>query len=403
VAVKAPTYAGKAFQANAANIKIRNCVIMNPVGEGIYIAWQGKDNEITNCFILNTFYAAIENRSSQPGSVVKIRNNTIAFSWFYPTKGGAYGVYVGREGQVVLENNIIAFMQTEGGEAGIGVSNQFGNEDLVMKNNVFFSCSGAFYKYMDSNKQNLVVTDSAGLEELNDGDLAGDYMLAESGGNAEKDPGIRPDKAFATKFANYVGSEPGKLDMDAMNQWRQAMGIPLQAEAGTARQNYGFAYPLKAVIPNLVSTIPGIGARSDVAFEEYKSAAAEEKPASYEDVEITDFKKGGKYEKGNSGRAVSFKAGLGDKQMIYELPNADRNDYICVMLLKPGESTYTRENIYAYILKGSQAAEDWDKLSKKRDSYNAAGGVFVKGLAYDFENKGYPYPVGVIILEVKKP
>ncbi|MBN1409867.1 MAG: right-handed parallel beta-helix repeat-containing protein [Spirochaetales bacterium] len=403
VAMKAPTYPGKAFQARSPNIKIRNCIIMNPVGEGVYISWQGTENEISNCLIINTMYAALECRSSQPGSVVTIKNNTIAFGWFYPTKGGSFGVFVGSQGQLILENNIIAFMQTEGEEAGIGVINGFGNEDLVMKNNLFFACNGAFYKYMDSNKQNLVVYTNDGLDELNDEDFAEDFMLSESGDNREGDPGIKPDTAFATKFANFVGSEPGKLNMDAMNQWRQSMGLPLQADKGSARKNFGFAYPVKAVIPNLISTVDGVGAKADVNFEEYTSAGEAEKPADYEEVEVTDFKKGGKYEKGNDGRAVIFKAGMGDKKTVYELPNAGKNDYLCFMLLKPGEDTYTRENIYGYILKGSEAEDAWNKLFKKRDNYNKKGGVVIKGLAYDFPNRNYPYPVGVVITEVEKP
>jgi hypothetical protein len=402
VAIKAPTYAGKAFQANSPNIKIRNCIIANPVGEGIYITWQGKENEITNCFILNTFYAAIECRSAQPKSEVLIKNNTIAFGWFYPSKGGAMGIFIGTQGTIKIENNIIAFMNTEGGEAGFAVLNGFGNEDTVMKDNLFFSCSGGYYKYMDSNKQNLLVYKQNELDDLNSEDTWEDFMLAESGGNREGDPKISPDKDYIAKFAGFIEAQPGKLDMDAMNQWRQSIGLPMQAKDGTARQNYGFAYPIKAVVPNLVSKLTDVGAKDTVAFETYKSALADEAPAEYEEVDITDFKKGGKLEKGNDGRAVAFKAQMGDMKSTFELSLAPKTDYLCVELAKPGVSLPTRELIYGYILKGSQAQTDWDKLAKKRDNYNSAGGITVKGRAYDFENKGYPYPVGIVITEVKK-
>jgi hypothetical protein len=190
--------------------------------------------------------------------------------------------------------------------------------------------------------------------------------------------------------------------MDSMNEWRQALGLPLQAEAGSARQNFGFAYPIKAVIPNLVSKLPDAGAKDNVKFETYKSAAGEEALSNYEEVEITDFKKAGKYEKGNAGKAVSFKAQMGDVQTVYELENAQRTDYLCVQLVKPGVSLPSREFVYGYILKGSQAQLDWDKLFKKRDDYNKAGGVTIKGKAYDFKNAAYPYPVGIILVEVKK-
>lgn len=402
VSMKAPTYPGKAFEASSPNIKVRNCILINPVGEGMYVTWQGKENEVSNCFIVNTFYAAIECRSAQPESEVLIKNNTIVFGWFYPSKGGAIGVFVGSGGKIKIENNIIAFMNTEGGEAGYAVTNTFGNEDTSMINNVFFSCNGGYYKYMDYNKQSLVVFKQSELDDLNDEDLAEDYMLLESGDNREMDPKISPDKDFAAKFANFIASEPGKLNMDEMNKWRKSVGLPLQADPATARKNFGFAYPLKAVVPNLVSGINGIGAKDNAKFEVYASAPADTGPSEYEEVEITDFKKGGRYEKGNDGRAVSFKAGLGDTKTTYELDNASRNDYICVMLLKPGESVATREFVYGYLLKGSEAQKDWDKLSKKRDNYNSGGGVTIKGMAYDFKNKNYPYPVGIIIYEVSR-
>ncbi len=402
VALKAPTYPGKAFEASSANIKIRNCIIANPVGEGFYVTWQGKENEISNCFILNTFYAAIECRSAQPGSEVSIKNNTIAFGWFYPSKGGAMGIFVGSKGAIKIENNIIAFMVTEGGEAGFGVTNTFGNEDTVMKNNVFFSLPGGYYKYMDSNKQSLVAWKESDLEEMNDESTWEDYMLSEGGGNSASDPLLSPDKGFITMFAGFVESEPGKLDMDEMNQWRQSLGLPLQAKSGSARQNFGFAYPVKAVIPNLVSKLPDAGAKDNVAFETYKSASAEDAPADYEETQVGDFKKGGKREKGNAGAAVAFKAQMGDAQNVFELENAPRTDYLCVQLVKPGESMPSREYVYGYILKGSQAQAEWDKLFKKKDDYNKAGGVTIKGKAFDFKKTTYSYPVGIIIDEVKK-
>jgi hypothetical protein len=92
VALKAPSYPGMLFQTSSANVKIRNCILLNPVGDGIYCTWQGK--EIVNNFIINTFCAAVETRSAQPNSVIHVRNTT------------------------------------------------FGNEDTIMKNKVFFSCLG---------------------------------------------------------------------------------------------------------------------------------------------------------------------------------------------------------------------------------------------------------------------
>ncbi len=394
--LKAPTYLGMAVQTNSKNTKIRNCVILNPAGDGIYCTWQGPENEVTNCFVVNTLYSAIETRSNQPGAVVNIKNNTIVYGWFYPSKGGATGVFAGSQGTTIVDSNVIAFMQTEGGEDGFAVKNSFGNADTVMKNNVFFSLTGGYYKYMDQNKQNLIAWKKSDLDDLNDEDYCEDYMLAESGDNREADPGLVPDKDFAGKFANYIASEPGKLNMDAMNEWRRAMGLPLQAEPGKARENYAFAYPRSGIV-GLASKIKGVGVQLSGPFAEYASQAAAEKPASYEEVAFDSFKKGNANSKGTNGKAVQFRAGLGDKKTTFELAEAPVSDYYCVMLMLPGAtSTSTRDFVYGYILKGSPADKDWIKLEKKKaDTWK--DGVVIKGKVYDFKNQAYPYPVGVIV------
>lgn len=402
LSLKAPSYPGMLIQTNSPNTKIRNNILLNPAGDGIYCTWQGTENEIVNNFIINTFYAAIETRSAQPKSKILIKNNTIAFGWFYPSKGGHIGIFVGRDGEAIIDSNVFAFLQTEAEESGFGVTNTFGNSDTVMKNNVFFSTNGGYYKYMDGNKQSLVVWKPSELEELNDSDFCADFMLAESGDNREADPGIKPDKEFATKFANFIASVPGKLNMDSMNQWRQAMGLPLQAEASSARKNYGFPYPQNAVIPNLVSTIKGVGARHDIVFQSYKSEATSTERLEYEDVDFASFKKGVINAKGNAAKPIQIKAGLGDSKTVYELAEAPRTDYLCYQITKPGAtSSSTMDVIYIYILKGSPAQKSWDTLYKKRTDYFAEGVTF-KGRVYDFKNQSYAYPVGIIIDEIKK-
>ncbi len=338
------SYPGMLVGTNSKNTKIRNCILLNPLGDGVYCTWQGK---------------------------------------------------------TVVDGNVIAFMQTEGDEDGFAVKNTFGNDETVMKNNVFFSLSGGFYKYMDSNKQSLVLWQGGELDDLNEEDTWEDYMLSESGGNREADPGLDPDKTFATIFANFVGSEPGKLNMDLMNEWRRSVGLPLQAEPGTARENYGPPYPLAAVVPNLVSKIPGVGVQVAGPFEIYKSEAAEETALNYEAAEFASFKKGGANSTGIDGKPVEFKANLGDKKLVYEIEAAPREEYICVQLLPPGTTGPTMDAVMGYLQKGSEAQKDWDKLFAKKDKYNK-NGITVRGKAYGFKNQNYNYPVGIVILEVDK-
>ncbi len=245
------SFKGDLFRASSKNIKLRNSILLNPYGRGIYVMWRGKQNEVSNNYILNTFYAAISTRSAQEDSIVDIRNNTILFSWFQPGKGGSYGVYVGSQGQTIVQQNIIGFLQTEGGEAGYAVINGHGNEDTIMKDNIFFQTQGGYYKYMDEDGKNLVIWKKDELDEIEED--SEEYQLTEASDNVDNDPKIIPDKWYFGLFANLIASSPGKLDMNSLNTFRRDLGLSLQAGKGSPRSNWGMPYPLKKVYPNLVS------------------------------------------------------------------------------------------------------------------------------------------------------
>ena len=401
VMLKAPSYPGKAFEASSPDIKILNCVIVNPIGEGIYVAWAGKNNEVANTFVVNSIYAGIETRSTQPGAVVTIKNCTISFCWYYPSRGGGMGVFVGRQGKTVLEKNIIAFCQTEGGEAGYAVSNTFGNEDLVMKDNILFQNQGGYYKYMDADKKNLLVWKPEELKALNaDGEP---FMLSATGGNSDENPGFLPDREYFEKFSSFVASEPGKLNMDMMNEWRRSVGLPLQAEAASKRQNHGIPYPLAAIIPNLVSKLPDRGVQVGGPFVDYQAAPAAAAAKEYAEAAFDLFQKGSPEVKTLNGKPVSFRAGMGAVDLsTFPLKEFGKDKYECFKLNLPGEPETTMKCVRGYFLKGSQAAKDWAKFGKKKAEY-AAEGLIVRGTAYYFGADTYSYPVGIVVDEVKKP
>ncbi|HPJ72185.1 MAG TPA: right-handed parallel beta-helix repeat-containing protein, partial [bacterium] len=310
------SYNGRLISTSSPNTVIKNCVLANPLGEAVYCTWEGEGNLIENCLIVNWFHVGISTRSAQPGSVVAVRRNTVAFGWPYPSKGGAMAVFVGRQGKTVLEDNIFAFCTTEDDDGGIAVKNTFGNDETVMKNNVFFSCNGGFYKYMDDNRQSLLVWKPSGLADLNDEENCEDYMLSASGGNREADPGLQPDPVYAGLFAGFIGSVPGKLNMDALNQWRRSVGLPLQAEAGSARENFGPPYPIAnpAALAALSSKIAGIGFTVDTGFDSYVSAAPAAVPESFAAADFSAFKKGGTYAAGAEGTPVRFQAQMGPRK-----------------------------------------------------------------------------------------
>ena len=392
------SWKGALFKAYSKNITIKNCILINPYGNGIYVKWQGDKNEISNNFIINTFYAAISTRSAQANSKILIKNNNIVFGWFQPGKGGSFGIFIGKNGKAVIENNIFAFMQTEGGEAGYAVANNFGNDFTELKNNIFYQCQGGFYSYMDEDGQNLVVWKKSDMNDLN-GDPES-YMLEDAGGNKVLNPGFKPDKWYFEKFSNFVASEPGKLDMNEMNQIRSILGLPLEAAKGSARKNWGMPYPVDKVVSTLVSPKGGVDVNKK--FEEYKSEATQQVSLNYKKVDFEVFNKD-KKGKAFKGEAVEFKAGIGEENSYnFFLKQAPKSDYICVKFLKPGESNFTRKYVFGYIQKGSAAYKKYLKYSKRKDRYNKAGGIMVKGKAYYIGNPSYLYPVGIIIYDLRR-
>lgn len=394
------SYNGDCFKVRSKNVKLRNSILLNPYGEGIYCTWQGEENEVSNCFILNTFREGISTRSAQDESVILLKNNTIAFCWFQPGKGGGIGVFIGNRGKTVLKDNVIAYIQTEGDGEGNAVSNTFGNDYTEMVGNVFFQCQGGYYKYMDLDKKNLLVWKSEGLADLNDDPEM--YMLWEAEGNTNEDPSLQPEKDYFEKFLNTVASKPGKLNMDLMNEWRRSVGLPLQAEAGTARQNWGMAYPLEAIVPNLVSKLPGKGVQPEGPFAEYASAAAVAEDVEYVEMEFDAFKRDVPAVKSLAGQPVVFKGLLGQTDSSYLLEAAPRSDYVCYKVPKVGENPdATRTFVYGYMLKGSQAHKDWEKYSRRRERYNKDG-LVIRGRAYYVGSDSYSYPVGIIIDEVSR-
>jgi hypothetical protein len=95
------SFSGPLFETNSPNVSIRNCIVLNPFGVGVYCKWQGEENEIVNTFVLNTFYAGISTRSAQSYSVIRIKNCTIGFVWNQTQKGGGTSVFIGSSGMKI--------------------------------------------------------------------------------------------------------------------------------------------------------------------------------------------------------------------------------------------------------------------------------------------------------------
>jgi len=393
------SWEGPGIAVSSPNITLRNLLIINTFGPGLTGHFAGMENLIENCFIVNSFYAAISLVATRPDTQILIRNNTVSFNWFRVNMGGGHGIIVGNQGKITLESNVIAYIQTEDASYGHGVTNLRGNIDLSMKENTFFQCQTSYYRYMDDDNRNLMIYRSSELDDLNANPE--DYMLLSASGNTDRDPVLKPEKNYFSRFSAFVGSQPGKLNMDQMNQLRRMLGINLRAGKSSPRENYGMAYPRTKVIPNLVSRISGIGARTDVHFLNYHSKSEKVVKKSFRAVDFDSFKRGSASAKSYQAEAISFKAGMGPSSHTFLLKQAPDNDYLCFKLLRQGQTDFTRDYIFGYILKGSSVHKMWLKLYKRRVNYNRSGITF-KGQAYYTGDDSYTFPVGLVIESIER-
>jgi hypothetical protein len=382
---------GVLFATASADIIIRNTVFINPFGGGIYSRWYGDKNEVSNCFFINTFYCAIDTRSAQPNSVITIKNNTIAFVWSQPGKGGGMGINVGSQGETRIENNIIMFTEA------FGVYNSLNNTDTTMVNNVFFQNKGGIYQYLESEGRNLLVWKRTDLEDLNNNSDA--YSLWKTGGNTIKNPGANPDKGYFAGFANRLIADPGFTDIDALKEAWTTSGLA-GAPSASAKQNWGHAYPVDNI--SGMDTAASAGAHGQKTYMAYISREAAALSDSYKEVAFDDFSKENAEVKKLDNLPVEFFAAMGPGQKVFFDHIGSERDYRCVYLDMPGEKYYTRKCVYGYLLKGSAADKLWDKLSKKRERYNEKG-LKIKGRAFYLRSDAYPFPVGIIIDEIAVP
>ncbi|MBN2738885.1 MAG: right-handed parallel beta-helix repeat-containing protein [Spirochaetales bacterium] len=383
------SFPGTLFHMKSPNIKIRNCILLNPYGEGIYCQWEGEENEVSNSFVLNTWYSGISTRSAQEKSVIKIKNCTIGFQWFQAGKGGGTAIFIGRMGEAILDNNLILFSQE------YGINNSFANDNTMLFNTVFFQNWAGHYKFMDKDGKNLLVNDPGELDDLNrDYEF---YSLWEAQGNRIVDPGLLPNKEYFDGFTHALASDPGRLDVPVINALRKQLGLAENAGKGTGV--YGAAYPRDHVVPQLISKDAGVNPSGP--FASYSSEIEDPEKISYTETPFEHFKRESNEVKGFKASAVEFMAKMGPGKMLWFEDIASKNDYRNVMLIAPWEKDeYTRDFIYGYILKGSLAEKNWDKYYDKKSRYNEGEGLRIKGKAFYLNSPSYTYPIAVIIQDV---
>lgn len=327
--------------------RVRNCVVMNSGGPGIRISALGhKDkpetwSEISNCIIINTLMQAIDVRignmdpdKNRDGGAALIKNNTIAFVW--TLLGEGYGILIGRQTRLTIEDNIFAFA------TNYGMNNGFGNNKAELVNNCFFNNMGGVYRYFAKKTSTTVVVDEP--EKLTGKSARKLYYLSsKSKGNFTKNPGFLPDPDFFDKFTNQIKSEGGgKVVWDDVNQWRSAMGLPLQGSAGSGKKNYAPIYEHEYML--IFPKDMAIGARNDKSFFQSYASTAIEVDKEYEEIAYSDLKN---YTGKDVTVEVEFYSSYDSSS--YYIEGITREGYMCYR-------SKDRNNFF-YVPNGSEALE----------------------------------------------
>jgi hypothetical protein len=351
---------------NKPGCKVRNCVIMNSGGPGIYMVASGKKDdpkswpEISNCIVVNTLMEAIDFRvgtwdpaTDPEGGYALIKNNTLVFVWSHVGEG--YGILIGRQTKLSIEDNIIAFA------TDFGMNNGFGNDKAKLVNNCFFNNKGGVYRYFASKGSATTVVEDDPTK------LAGMpakkmfYLSDKSQGNITADPKLKVDPAFFEKFSNQIKSEGGgKVVWDDVNQWRSILGLPLIGSKGTGNKNYAPIYEHQFMF--LMSDAVSIGARRDAKLETYQSAAAAE-AKTYSPVTYADLGN-------NVGKDVVFPAKMDKNQEMsgFYVEGIGKDTHLCFRTID--------RNSFVYIQKGTPALEAIKQAIKENTTVKISGKVY---------------------------
>ena len=353
---------------NKSGCKVRNCIIMNSGGPGIKMVASGKKDdpdswpEISNCVIVNTLMEGVDFRvgtfdpDRDPDSgYALIKNNTIVFVWSHLGEG--YGILIGRQTKLTIENNIIAFA------TDFGMNNGFGNDKAVLKNNVFFNNMGGVYRFFskEGSGSTIVCDDPTLLSGKQANKMY--YLSAKSEGNITQDPKLKPDPDFFDKFTNQIKSEGGgKVVWDEVNQWRAMMGLPLIGTQGTGRKNFAPIYEHDYMF--LFSTTVNAGAKPDIQFPIYKSSGSSGVSKDYKSIKFSDVK-------ANFGKDVEVSVKVGEKDVSsYYVDGITKDNYICFRFKDDKMN-------FLYVKKGTEALETIEKSIKDGAS------VIIRGTIYD--------------------
>ena len=243
------------------NITIRNCAFINAPHFAIQGTIQG-DITITNCIFVNSRMAAVEvaGGSASRDSNCTFTYNTILFSWsrLRDFADMGYGFRYGTRMNSYVTHNIIG-LSTFSGLDRTRVDSDRNRESrriTTAEHNVFFL-----------NKQGDLTIPGGGMFQRISANQFDDVMeLAEVSGNRVlTDPAAfrgRINQAYLTGFLNASYRETTDLDRNSpANQFRSAMGLPIQGTMQSAATMYANRYPWREAL-QLFGAMQGVGAQA---------------------------------------------------------------------------------------------------------------------------------------------
>ncbi|MBX3471314.1 MAG: right-handed parallel beta-helix repeat-containing protein [Planctomycetes bacterium] len=195
---------------------VRNMIIVNSPWWGIYVKCGGAgETLIENNLVLIAGSRGIEAivGGGWGKPTIRVRNNTIAFVHTFGSDGRGLSVDPKADnGQVVVENNVIAFCD-EG-----GVTSKFApqGDALVLRNNQFFFCKKADFNV-------------GGNGLCNAGDFEDELTINDASGNVHALPAFpaRMHQAWVDKYTarevDYLAG--GKITQEEIMAVRQSIGL----------------------------------------------------------------------------------------------------------------------------------------------------------------------------------
>ena len=243
------------------DITFKNCLFLNAGNIAMNLNWyKGKVKMENNVFCNNLMVGAnVYSSNPQPGAVEwEFEKNTVLFTWSRTSELSdmGFGIRTTANVKSEIEDNIIGLSVLTGWDNTKGLDK---TKKIEAKGNVFFLNRGS-----DAQVTKSPSVVKVKVEDFED-DLEGNYGIEKAEDNvALADPKVfngRINTAFLNAFLSMKYSEKASLDPNALNAFRQAVGLPQQGTIVSKVDMFGNRYPLEDAL-KLFGAMPGKGAQA---------------------------------------------------------------------------------------------------------------------------------------------